>query len=464
MEDNKALNISIKCFVSSLAVIFALMVFTYALTFIIPSGEYQRTVNEAGNVVIDTSKNFTFTDGELPFYKWILSPFLVLGFDGNVILIAVLVFLLIVGGTFECLGKCNFMSYMLNSLASKFGKVRYRFMAILMLFFMLLGALIGSFEEVVPITPIVCALAVSLGWDTITGLAMSLLAVGCGFASGVCNPFTVGIAQRLANVPMFSGVLFRLVSFILIYLLLLLFVRSHAKKVDSFQGKEFQLQTFKKDKNLSKALLSFGIILGTGIAIVISSSFITVLQDYTLIIFALAFLIGGIVASINAKMSGKEILKTFVSGAKTMLPTVLMVLMASSIRYILVMGKIQDTLLYYAINIAKNLSDNVIILFIYLIVLIMNFFVGSGSAKVFMLMPLIIPLATAFGITENLAISAFAFGDGFSNVFYPTNAALLISLSVANIKYTDWVKWSWKFQTANLILTSLILFVGCYLY
>lgn len=451
MSENKNLNISVKCFVSSLLVIFALMIFTYALTFLIPSGEF-----------LEGSSQFSFVDASLPFWKWVLSPFLVLGFDGNVILIAVIVFLLIVGGTFECLGQCDFMSYMLSSLSAKFGKVRYKFMAILMLVFMLLGAFIGSFEEVVPMTPIVCALAVSLGWDTITGVAMSLLAVGCGFSSGVCNPFTVGIAQRIAGLPMFSGFLFRAVGFIFIYGLLFLMVSSHAKKVDSFKNSVYKLPDFEKDENKQKALKAFGIIIGLGIAIVISSSFITAIQDYTLIIFALAFLIGGIVASFLCKMTGKEILKTSFKGAKSMLPTALMVLMASSIRYILVEGKIQDTLLYYAINFASNLSKYQIILFIYLIVLVMNFFVGSGSAKAFMLIPLIAPLAAAFGISGNLAISAFAFGDGFSNVFYPTNAALLITLSLVNIKYTDWVKWSWKFQLANLILTSLLLVAGLF--
>lgn len=464
MAQKKALQISIQCFVSSLIVIFVLMALTYALTFIIPGGEYERVFNESGNLVIDTSKEFKFTDSSMPFWKWLLSPFLVLGFDGSTLLIAVIIFLLVVGGTFESLGRCNFMNYMLDSMVSKFGHVRYRFMAAIMLFFMAMGAFIGSFEEIVPMTPIVCALAVSLGWDTITGLAMSLLAVGCGFASGVCNPFTVGIAQRISNIPMFSGFLFRLLSFVCIYGLLYVFVKGHAQKIDSFKDGNLIIPEFTKDKNLSTALFSFALIIGCGIIIVICSSFIKFLQDYTLIIFAITFLVGGIVASLNAKMTGKELANAFFTGAKSMLPTVLMILMASSIRYTLVTSKIQDTLLYYAIDFAGRLTKNQIVLFIYLIVLVMNFFVGSGSAKVFMLIPFIVPLTETFGINANLAISAFAFGDGFSNVFYPTNAALLIALSVADIKYTSWVKWSWKFQIANLLLTSLLLLAGTYLY
>ena len=90
----------------------------------------------------------------------------------------------------------------------------------------------------------------------------------------------------------------------------------------------------------------------------------------------------------------------------------------------------------------------------------MNFFISSGSAKAFLLIPLIVPIAQLFGISEQLSIVAFAFGDGFSNVFYPTNAALLIALSLVDVSYGKWVKYSWKFQALNLLLTSLLLLSG----
>ena len=101
-----------------------------------------------------------------------------------------------------------------------------------------------------------------------------------------------------------------------------------------------------------------------------------------------------------------------------------------------------------------------LILFIYLICLAMNFFIPSGSAKAFLLIPLIVPLARFFGISPQLCIVAFAFGDGFSNVFYPTNPALLISLGLANVSYGKWAAYSWKLQGLNLLLTSGLLLLG----
>jgi len=116
--------------------------------------------------------------------------------------------------------------------------------------------------------------------------------------------------------------------------------------------------------------------------------------------------------------------------------------------------------LHGAVGVADALPRWAVVLFIYLIVLAMNFFIPSGSAKAFMLIPLIVPLARIFGISAQLCVLAFAFGDGFSNVFYPTNAALLIALGLANVSYGRWVKFSWKFQLANLLLTSALLLFG----
>lgn len=232
MSQKKGLNISVRSFITALIVIFALMVASYVLAIVIPGGEYARTVDENGNTIIDTENGFAYVEGGIPFYKWALSPILVLGASGNGTLIAVIAFLLVIGGVFNALDRCGLMKYLLDKLANRFGKLRYSLMAVTVLFFMAMGALIGSFEECVPLVPIVVALAINLGWDALTGVGMSLLAAGCGFASGVFNPFTVGVAQQLAGLPMFSGASMRILSFVLIYFLLLFFIRLHAKKIE----------------------------------------------------------------------------------------------------------------------------------------------------------------------------------------------------------------------------------------
>jgi uncharacterized ion transporter superfamily protein YfcC len=450
-----SLNFSVKSYITALTVIFALMVLTYVLTLVIPGGKFER--DAATGELIEGS--FRYVEGGIPFWKWILSPFLVLGAQGSGTLIAVIIFLLVIGGVFNALSEHKLMEYMLSKIAGKYGANRYRLQAILIFFFMAMGAMIGSFEECVPLVPIVVALSVSLGWDHLTGMGMSLLAVGCGFASGVCNPFTVGVAQELAGLPMFSGIWLRLLSFICIFLLVWLFVRRHAKKVEK-PVQTTSVQELVCDPRMDRGIAWFAGILGTGIILVLCSGFLTFLQDYTMIIVAVMFLVGGIVATLVSGMRGRELAKSFGSGVVSVLPGVLMILMASSIKYILETANVLDTVLHGAVGLADAMPRWVVILFIYFIVLMMEFFISSGSAKAFMLIPLIVPLAQQLGISPQLCIVAFAFGDGFSNVFYPTNAALLISLGLADVSYGEWFRWSWKFQLMNLVMTSGMLFLG----
>ena len=433
-NEKKGLNISVKSFISAIAVIFMLMILTYGLTFVVPGGG-------------------------ISFGKWILSPILVLGAEGNVSLIAVIIFLLVIGGVFNCLDKCGLMKYILDKITFNYGKERYKLLAIVSLFFMLMGSFIGSFEECVPLVPMVVALAIRLGWDALVGVGMSLLAIGCGFAAGVCNPFTVGVAQELAGLPMFSGMWFRVLAFILVYLLLLGFLSYYAKRIERPLDEEVGAMTFIRKKEMDKGFICFTGVMLTGITIVLSSVFIRALQDYTMIIVAVTFLVAGIISAWLTGMGG-NLITTFWHGLTSVLPAVIMILMANSIKFILEEGNILGTILNAAVDTAQHLPRWTVILFIYLIVLVMNFFISSGSAKAFLLMPLIVPVADVFGISAQLCVVAYAFGDGFSNVFYPTNPVLLISLGLADVDYGKWVKWSYKFQGLNLLLTSGLLLLG----
>lgn len=459
-EKNKGLNINTRSFLTAIFVIFVLMVLTYGLTLVIPGGAYVRTTDINGNTVIDTTVPFQQVQGGIPFWKWILSPILVLGAEGNGTLLAVIAFLLVIGGIFNSLDKCGVMKYMLDRIVYLFGNARYQLLAVITFFFMALGAFIGSFEECVPLVPIVVALTVRLGFDALTGLGISILAASCGFASGVCNPFTVGVAQNVVGLPMFSGLWLRALSFGLIYLLLTGFIIFHAKKVERPLDKSVSDSAFRINKKMDRALICFSCILGVGIVLVLCSSVVTVLQDYNMIIVAVMFLVAGIVATLVSGMPAKALGKTFLDGLISIFPAVLMILMASSIKYILVEANILDTILHSMVTTASTLPEWIVILFIYFVVLIMNFFIATGSAKAIMLMPLIAPIAQIFEIPVQLCIMAYAFGDGFSNAFYPTNPVLLISLGLADVSYGKWVKWTWKFQALNLILTSLLLLFG----
>ena len=381
---------SVKSFITAIAVIFAMMVLTYLLTFMIPGGY-------------------------IPFWKWILSPILVLFTADAGSLIAIIALLIGLGGVFNTLDKFGVLRLLLDKITAKFGKSRRVLLTVIPLFFMTLGSVAGSYEECVPLVPVVVALAVRLGWDVLTGLGMSILAAGCGFAAGVCNPFTVGVAQELAGLPMFSGVWFRMLSFVVIYFVLMIFLFLHVKKIEKPMDEKSLLG------GTSKGIRQIGYSQGSRLW---------------------------------------KVAITFKDGVMSVLPGVLLILMANSIRFTLMEGNILDVILQGAISLASGMPRWGVILFIYGLVLFLNFFIPSGSAKAFLLMPLIVPMAEAFGISAQLCVLAFVFGDGFSNVFYPTNPVLLISIGLANVSYGTWAKWSGKFQLINLVLTSGLLLLG----
>lgn len=386
-----AVGASVKSFITAIIVIFVMMVLTYILTFIIPGGG-------------------------IPFWKWLLSPILVLFGEDSSSIITIILLLLALGGVFNSLDKFGVLRFLLDKITDKFGKRKKILLAVIPLFFMMLGSVAGTYEECVPLVPVVVALAIRFGWDALTGLGMSILAAGCGFAAGVCNPFTIGVAQELVGLPMFSGLWMRAVNFVIIYGLLVMFLFFHVKKIEK------PMENILLDENAqsdSKAKKEYYL-------------------DNKLV----------------------KLVVTFRNGVISVLPGVLLILMANSIKYTLMEGNILDAILQGAITMVEGLPRWSVILFIYALVLFMNFFIPSGSAKAFLLMPLIVPTAQVFDISAQLCIMAFAFGDGFSNVFYPTNPVLLISLGLADVSYGEWVKWSTKFQFANLILTAGLLLLG----
>ena len=463
MAEQKQAGLSIgkRTILLSVFFMFLIMVVTLVLTMVIPGGEFARTVDAEGHELVDISAGFNKVQGGIPFLKWLLSPFLILGAAGSGTLIAIILFLLLIGGLFNALTEQGIMKHMLGRLVNRYGRIRYRLMAAVIFFFMAMGAFIGSFEEVIPLVPIVVAMAVSLGWDIQTGIAMSLLAVGCGFASGVANPFTVGVAQALAGLPMLSGMWFRGINFLLIYVLLLAFVYFHARRVGKTgvsviaRGEEIGVDP-KKDRGV----LFFTVIMGVGLGIIILSGFIPAIADYSLIILSLTFIGAGVSSVLVSGMGLKQFFRSFLKGVVAIAPSILLILMAGSIRYIMEEAHILDSILHFALEAGSGMSRAGLILFIYLICIVMNFFVPSGSAEAFLLIPMIVPLAGAFGVSSQLSIVAYAFGDGFSNIIYPTNAALLVALGLAGCSYGKWVKYSLPFQLLNLLLTSGMLLVG----
>ena len=452
-EHKSGAQISKKAFIQAVAIIFFLMVVAGILTRVVPAGQYARVEQDGRQIITATSFKLTERP-DYPIWRWFTAPFEVLGASGNLTVIAIILFILLVGVAFAVMDKSGILKSFISRIIKTFGGRKYTLLLVIAFFFMALGAFFGIFEEVIPLVPIIIALSFSLGWDSLVGLGMSILATNVGFSMAVFNPFTIGVSQKLATLPLFSGALPRVVLFVVGYALLAVFLRAYARKIDrrpesstvyqEDQKERLRLGNFEVDETddprMRSAIIFLAIFFALILAVLVASPFIAFLSDYALPITGLLFVIGGIGAGLIAGV-GKAVWKAVWDGFLGIAPAVPLLMMAASVRYIVQMGGILDTLLHWASSAFTNVSPFPATLMVYGLTLVMELFITSGSAKALLLIPIIMPLADLVHVNRQIAVSAYCFGDGFSNLVYPTNAALLITLSLTVVPYHKWVRW-----------------------
>ena len=213
-------------------------------------------------------------------------------------------------------------------------------------------------------------------------------------------------------------------------------------------------------KEITRAISWFGVSMVMGVLLMLGASVLTATglwpdaSDLSFPLLALVFLIAGLGAGHRAGLKGWKLTRTFLGGMLNILPGLLLIVMAMAVPHIMTRGKVMDTILYRAGEMIMEAGPYTAVLLVYLVTLFMNFFVSSASAKAFLMMPILIPLAEMAGLTRQTAVFAFSLGDGFSNILYPTNALLLIGLSFTNVGWGTWVRWSIKAQSI-MILVSL---------
>ena len=341
------------------------------------------------------------------------------------------------------------------------------FSILTILFFMMFGSLFGLFEELVTLLPFVIIFMLSLGFDTMTGLGVCMLAACFGFSAAITNPFSVGIASSFAGISTMSGVWLRIVLFVIIYALVCGFILLYTNKISknpqkslTYEGDLIKRQTLeisaiedgKKNNKTFKTYLIFFIIQFITLVLIAS---IRAISDFAIPILSLTFLLGGIIAGLIVVDEKKKVFIYIGKGALSMLPAVLLITLASSVNLVMQESGILDTIMYHVIKFLDGKSLYVCVLFIYLLILILQVFIGSASAKIFLVMPILLPICKTIGISSNLLIFIYCIADGFSDVFLPTNPVLLIGLSMSNVSYGKWVKWTWKIQLAILLISAI---------
>lgn len=472
MEEQRFLTIGKKSFLGVFAILLALIVFAGILAYLIPQGAYPR--NELGEIVgpYEALANPT----ALPIWKILFSFLLIFTTPDAVPVIVISVFLLILGGTFQVMQSAKGIQVFLEYLVRKFKDRKYLLLRMMVLLFMSFGAFFGIFEESVALMPIVILLSISLGWDTMVGVGMSLMSAAFGFASAITNPFSIGIAASLAGISVLSGGWLRVVVFVLMYAILSTFLVNYAKKIEKDPKRSVSYEEDQKKASLGLAgvepvdplkapviFKAYSTLFLVLLAIILITSLLElfgIVSIPSILVMAVVFLIGGWLAGHKVSRSWKWTLHAFWIGVKSLLPALVLIFLAAGVKYIISEAGVMDTILFELTAVLSRYPAAVSILFIYLFVLFLEFFIGSASAKAILLMPILLPLVDLIGISKELAILPFLFGDGYANIIYPTNAVLLIGLSLASVKYSKWFKWTLGLQLIVLLLTSVILILA----
>jgi uncharacterized ion transporter superfamily protein YfcC len=522
--------------------IFYIIIIAAVMTWIIPGGEYvSRTViSDSGEEITETVYETEITDGvvkEVPKFEfvesqpqtWEIFAALFKGFEEQA---GIIVFILLVGGAFWIMNATraidigiysflNFTEKLEKVRALKFIGVNNIIIVLIMLMFSLFGAIFGMSEETIAFIIILVPLAISMGYDSITGVAMVFFAAGLGFAGAMLNPFTIGIAQGIAELPLFSGIEYRMFAWLVINVVGISFVLWYANRIkkDPKKSPVYKEDDYWRSKKetqdmgvkyytpksawyvfifLALALGIFAYIEPVTEMTVGNSSFTAPMLPVTLGLFIISgifslrksvhffnlnllgftviyliigvmgyawyimeiatlFFAMGIFAGIAMNYNPDKITKLFIEGTKDIMTAAMVVGLAGGIIVILQEGKVIDTILYYMAGAMEGIGKVATIGSMYVIQTVINILIPSGSAKAAITMPIMAPFSDYIGLSRQATVMAFQLGDGFTNMITPTSGVLIGVLGVAKIPYDKWVKWITPIMIVFVILGFLLL-------
>ncbi len=478
------LHIDKKTIISITAILLVVYILAGALTRILPRGEYNMFLDEdSGKMAITQESEYQpLEDYTMPLWKIIAAPVMVFADsetrDTGMTGILIIAFIVLMGGTFLLLDRCGVLKYLVALVVRKFSHRKYLLMAVLTLFCMALASTAGILEESVTLVPIAVAISLALGWDSLVGLGMSLIAVAFGFTAATFNPFNVMTVQKLAgDIEIFSGLWLRLIVFALVFAGLYAFLFFYAKRIEKNPEKSLSYDSDKAlrekytvsdidamlaDKSTGKAAKAFGICLGLAFVCIATDFIIKAGGVISMGGIAVFFVAGGISAALITGVRGKNLLSGFGEGIKAVAPAIPLIVIVISVAYILNTGKIMHTILHYIHGIIEGMNPFGAILLIFVFIALLEFFIGSGTAKAFLVMPLVLPLAHLIGLSSNSVVLSFCLADGFTNLLYPTSGIMIIAIGLVGVSYTKWLKFSWPLFVIEGIISVAVMMLAVF--
>lgn len=445
----------------TLVIVGALVVIVLLMSWIVPSGTYERVEKDGRQITV--SGTYERVDKILLGPQWLMvAP--IKGFVDGAMIIA---FLFLIGGAFNIIQETGTIHFAIKKVTATLRSkpwLEKLLIPVMMVIFSLGGSIFGMGEETIPFILIFVPLALSLGYDSIVGTAIPFLGAAAGFAAAFFNPFTVGIAQGFAGLPLYSGLGYRVLTWFIGTAVMTAWVMVYAARV----RKNPQLSpvyALDRSRDMSawalddtpepwtKRRAAVLLLFFASMAILIWG--ILEAQWFIEEIGAL-FLAMGLLMGIVAGLRGDEIAKHFVAGAKDMVSVALIIACGRALLIITKESAILDTILFYCSQAVAPLPGIVAAQVMFLLQAVINFFIHSGTAQAALTMPIMTPLADLVGITRQTTVYAFQLCE-FVNPILPTSAVTMGVLGMARIPWETWAKWFLPLMIVLIVLSLLLL-------
>ena len=444
-------------------ILFMVIIIASIMTYVIPAGEFNRVKDiNTGRTIVAPDSYHNVEQNPTEFFDLFKSiP------KGMKEASTIIFFIFIVGGSFQIITGTGAIEATIGKIALGLKGKENLMIPIFVMMFAIAGGTIGMAEEAIVFVPIGIALARALGYDAITGTAMITLGAACGFSSGFMNPFTVGVAQGIAELPLFSGITMRFVILFVMMIVTTAYIMKYADKIKKDPSKSvvYKLELSEKDSlidinDIPKFQKQHYLVMLTlliGFSTIIFGVF--KLEWYITEIGA-TFLAMGIIGGLVGKLNPDNIAQEFVDGAKSIVFGALIVGVARAILVIMQDGMIIDAIISGLASVIQTLPKSISVLGMYITQIVINFFIPSGSGQAATTMPIMAPLADMINVTRQTAVMAYQFGDGFTNSIIPTSGALMGVLSIAKIPYEKWVKFLWPLMLIWVVIGAVFLLVA----
>ncbi len=423
--------------------LFTLVFLASILTYIVPAGEFIRVEDTVTgqNVVVPGSYHLTEASSVAP---WFI-PIKFFETLTNYKIAKLIFFIFLIGGAFEVIMQSGCIASICQRMIVIFNNKGILIVPVFIFFFSIFGFSMGLSTASIVFVPIGIALARALRFDELTGAAMVMLGTNAGFAAGIYNPFSVGIAQSLAEVPMFSGAWIRWLLLVALLIVTSLYIIRHARNSirKDISGMENQTlwetaQGF-ADSDLSseKQALILGVFAITLSVITFGVSNL----DWQIEQIAVSFFILGITAGLLSGFGASKTCDIYLSGCKKMMKGAFIIGIAATMRTILFEGGILDTVAYHLMDIVNELPSWAQLLGMFYANAAIDPIITSGSAHAAVVMPIMVPMADAMQLSRQSAVFAFQLGDGLVNLISPISTTLTSCLAVSGISYGKWLQF-----------------------